>query len=121
MDKEVSLPAPGQGALGIECCEGSPVLALLTPLQDEAVGRCVSAERGISAGLGADCSLPVAAYACLNEDNQIELLARIAREDGTKILRSAAAGMDPDAVAQECVASLLSQGAEHILTALRRT
>lgn len=121
LDKEVCLPAPGQGALGIECCEGSPVLALLRPLQDEAVARCVTAERGISAGLGADCSLPVAAYASLDEDNQIELLARIAREDGSQILHSAATGMDPAAVAQVCVASLISQGADQILTALRHT
>jgi hydroxymethylbilane synthase len=119
LDTEVCLPAPGQGALGIECCEGSPAQTLLTPLQDEAVARCVIAERGISAGLGADCSLPIAAYACLDKNDQVELLARIANEDGSQILHSTAIGQDPDVVAQECVASLISQGAEQILTALR--
>ena len=51
------LPAPGQGALGIEIVTDSPVQALLETLIDKDVARCVEAERGISAGLGADCAL----------------------------------------------------------------
>ncbi len=65
LDVDTCLPAPGQGALGIECRADADVLTLLAPLKDLNVARCVEAERGISAGLGADCSLPVAAYATI--------------------------------------------------------
>ncbi|NIW85577.1 MAG: hydroxymethylbilane synthase, partial [Gammaproteobacteria bacterium] len=61
---EVCLPAAGQGALGIECRWGDDrVHALLEPLEDPRVAACVSAERTVSAVLGADCTAPLAAHA----------------------------------------------------------
>ncbi len=134
---DTCLPAPGQGALGIECREGASVMALLEPLQDPAVARCVSAERGISAGLGADCSLPVAAYAqavaddasgdssaddgAADEDKhgEIELHALLGSADGTRILRTMQRGSDPNEVAQRAVQALYEQGAEEVLAELR--
>ena len=114
-----SLPAPGQGALGIECRRDAPVLELLAPLQDQNVARCVAAERGISAGLGADCSLPVAALAQITAEGDIELRALIGNADGTEILRTRARGSDPQAIAQTAVDDLYRQGAEKILARLR--
>jgi hydroxymethylbilane synthase len=64
LSPEVSLPAVGQGALGIESrIDDEPTRALLAPLADEATSRCVHAERGVLAALGADCKTPMGAYA----------------------------------------------------------
>jgi hydroxymethylbilane synthase len=58
---EQSLPAPGQGALGIEICSArSDVLGVLSPLNDlETSARCVGAERAFSRALGGSCQLPL--------------------------------------------------------------
>jgi hydroxymethylbilane synthase len=61
---EVSLPAVGQGALGIECREGDEeVVALLHRLHDSQAATCVAAERGVLVALGGDCKTPMAAHA----------------------------------------------------------
>lgn len=124
---DACLPAPGQGALGIECREDDAVLALLEPLRDVSVARCVTAERGISAGLGADCSLPVAAFAqplgagngATGGQAEIELRALLGSADGTRLLRTTQRGNDPDEVARRAVDALYAQGAEAVLAALR--
>lgn len=121
LDVDTCLPAPGQAALGIECLANTDVLAWLAPLQDNNVARCVSAERGISAGLGADCSLPVAALAKPLSDTTIELAALIGNADGTTLLRSTVRGEDPDVVAATAVAELRAQGADDILRQLRQS
>ena len=110
-----SLPAPGQGALGIEVVADSPVIDLLDKLQQPAVARCVTAERGISAGLGADCALPVAAHAVIDEQGLIFLRALVAAPDGSQILRAEGRGMDPEGLASDVVERLLALGAQSIL------
>jgi hydroxymethylbilane synthase len=112
---EDCLPAPGQGALGVEILSDSPVAALLEKLLDRNVARCVEAERGISAGLGADCALPVAAYAKANAEGEIYLQALVAESDGSAILRADGRGDNPQALAQSVVGKLLDQGAQTIL------
>ena len=114
------LPAPGQGALGIEIITDSPVRALLEKLSDSKVSRCVEAERGISAGLGADCALPVAAHGVLDANGDIYLRALVAEADGSRIIRAEAKGGEPVQLAEEVVEQLLSQGAEGILANARR-
>jgi hydroxymethylbilane synthase len=61
---EQSLPAPGQGALGIECrAEDAETFALLARLTDPDAARCVAAERGVLYALGGDCRTPLGAHA----------------------------------------------------------
>ncbi len=115
MDVEQSLPAPGQGALGIEVLSDSPVIELLDGLLQPDVARCVQAERGISAGLGADCALPVAAHAVLDEQGAIFLQALVAAPDGSQILRAEGRDTDPKLLAARVVADLLGRGAQDIL------
>ncbi len=115
---DLCLPAPGQGALGIECLADSPVQTLLAPLVDQAVAAAVTAERGVSAGLGADCSLPVAASAEV-ADGEVTLRALLASADGSTLLRAQARGSDPEGVAAEVVETLYSQGAQTILDTLQ--
>ena len=116
---ELSLPAPGQAALGVECLEeNTAVQNLLAPLNDPVVHACVSAERGVSLAFGADCSLPIAALAQA-VDGEIFLQARIASADGRKILASEAKGESPTTLAQEVSETLIKAGANDILAALR--
>jgi hydroxymethylbilane synthase len=80
---EVSLPAVGQGALGIECREGDAATrALLAPLQDPATATCVAAERGVLAALAGDCKTPMAAHAERLGD-RLRLRAFVANPDGS--------------------------------------
>jgi hydroxymethylbilane synthase len=115
-----SVPAAGQGALGIECLAGSSrVRDLIEVLNDAQVSRCVRAERAVSSGLGADCSAPLGAYAILEAD-RIALHAVLGSVDGRQMLHASAIGSDPAAVGAEVVEHLESQGAMAILDQLHR-
>lgn len=112
---EVSLPAAGQGALGIECRREDHVLcALLAKLVDPVAQACVSAERAVSAGLGADCSAPLGAHAVM-EAGRIHLRAVLGTPDGARLLRAQAQGVDPLATGAEVVRQLEAQGATELL------
>ena len=119
LSPEESLPAPGQGALGIECLEArSEVRALLAPLADRASALCVRAERAVSRALGGSCTLPLAAFGEFR-DGKIFLKALVAAADGRRVLRASAQGDDPEAVGGAAAAALRAQGADEILQSLR--
>jgi hydroxymethylbilane synthase len=112
---DLCLPAAGQGALGIECRTGDDdVLGLLEPLADARVAACVSAERTVSAVLGADCTAPLAAHATPAGEGLV-LQARLATTDGRRILEARGEGADPVAVGESVAASLMAQGAAEVL------
>jgi hydroxymethylbilane synthase len=109
------LPAPGQGALGIECvADRAEVAALLAPLADAATAACVRAERTVSRALGGSCSLPLAAFAEL-ASAEIYLRALVASADGTRVLRSESSGSDPEEVGNRVAQALRRQGADQVL------
>ena len=116
---EESLPAPGQGALGIECLAArKDVQAMLAPLADAPTAACVRAERAVSRALGGSCTLPLGAYAEMHE-GKLDLTALVASEDGRRVLRARAAGSDPEDVGAQAARSLRDQGADAVLGALR--
>jgi hydroxymethylbilane synthase len=118
---EDSLPAAGQGALGVECSASrADVIELLLPLNDSVVSRCVRAERAVSRSLGADCSLPIAAYA-IEAAGDLQMRALIANSAGTRVLRCTVSGADPDVLGAQAAAELRRQGADEILDELRRS
>ncbi len=81
---EVSLPAIGQGALGIETREGDEAArALLAPLHDDATSRAVCAERGVMVALEGDCKTPIAAYG-VRRGADLYLRAFVAEPDGSR-------------------------------------
>lgn len=91
---EDSLPAAGQGALGIEILENrQDIYALLQPLIDEATMCCVTAERAVSFALGGSCQVPLAAHAILQADKLL-VQALVAATDGSQVLRAQLEG-DP--------------------------
>ncbi len=115
---EESLPAPGQGALGIECLEArADVRQLLSALADQASERCVRAERAVSRALGGSCSVPLGAYAEMAR-GKIFLRALVASADGRRVMRASAEGADPEAVGASAAAALRSQGADEVLRGL---
>lgn len=113
------LPAPGQGALGIECLAArEEVVALLAPLADGSTTACVLAERAVSRALGGNCSLPLAAFAQANMDN-MRLRALVASADGRRVVRCELKGdiADPLALGERAAQELRRQGASEILGA----
>ena len=113
------LPAPGQGALGIECLAArEEVVALLAPLADGSTTACVLAERAVSRALGGNCSLPLAAFAQANMDN-MRLRALVASADGRRVVRCELEGdiADPLALGERAAQELRRQGASEILGA----
>jgi hydroxymethylbilane synthase len=118
MDVEDSLPAPGQGALGIECLAGrTELIALLGTLNDDTTERCVRAERAVSRALGGSCAIPLGAYAEASGE-QLRLRALVASLDGRRIAHAQCEGADPAGVAAQAVEELRRQGADEILSAL---
>jgi hydroxymethylbilane synthase len=117
---ELSLPAAGQGALGIEALSSRPeVAAWLAPLVCGLSETCVRAERSVSRALAGSCEVPLAAY-CVLDGGALWLRARVALPDGSRIAAADVRGniAQPDELAAECVAALRADGAQDILDAL---
>jgi hydroxymethylbilane synthase len=115
---EESLPAPGQGALGIECLASrGDLLQMLAPLGDAASALCVRAERAVSRALGGSCTLPLGAHAVVDHGN-LKLTALIASADGRRVLRARTEGADPEGVGAAAAKALRDQGADAILQSL---
>ncbi|MEZ4262025.1 MAG: hydroxymethylbilane synthase [Polyangiaceae bacterium] len=97
LSAEISLPAVGQGALGIECrADDADARALLRAVHHDETGRCVAAERGVLTALEGDCKTPIAAYA-IRRDGELYLRAFIAAPDGTQLRRDETVAPWPDA------------------------
>jgi hydroxymethylbilane synthase len=115
---DASLPAPGQGAIGIECLsKRADVRSLIAPLAHPATAACVRAERAVSLGLGGSCSLPLGAYA-ESAGGKIRLRALVAAEDGSRVVHAEATGDDPETLGAIVVAQLRAAGAAQILAAI---
>jgi hydroxymethylbilane synthase len=113
----VSLPAPGQGALGIEVLRSHPtVRSLLAPLDDPATRAATAAERGVSRGLGGSCQVPLAAYAEV-EGTDLRLRALVGNAATGEYVETEIRGSvtDADAIAAEAVARLKADGALRLL------
>jgi hydroxymethylbilane synthase len=117
---EESLPAPGQGALGIETCAKNRAAAdRVAPLHDVATAQCVKAERAFSRALGGSCQIPLGGYAVL-DDGRLWLRGFIASLDGQTMLEGEIYGdpADDERLGAELAANLLGRGANAILAAL---
>jgi len=115
----VSLPAPGQGALGIEVLRTHPTArALLAPLDDAATRAATAAERGVSRGLGGSCQVPLAAYAEV-EGGALRLRALVGNAATGEYVETEVRGplSDPEGIAVEAVARLKADGALRLLGA----
>ncbi|MDY6979884.1 MAG: hydroxymethylbilane synthase [Pseudomonadota bacterium] len=117
---EISLPAIGQGAVGIECRrDDERVNSLIAPLNDKTTALRVRAERAMNHRLNGGCQVPIAGYAELSH-GVILLRGLVGRTDGSEIVRGEIAGQpeNADELGQVLAEDLLSRGADAILDAL---
>ncbi|WP_180024939.1 MULTISPECIES: hydroxymethylbilane synthase [unclassified Acinetobacter] len=120
LEPVVSLPAVGQGALGLECrSQDQTVLDLILPLMHTETNACVRAERAFNAYLEGGCQVPIAGYATL-ENGQIHLEGRVGSVDGQTLLKAQQVGLPEQAeqLGVKLAQDLLAQGAGEILKAL---
>lgn len=111
---DVMLPAPGQGALAVQCRTGdAETLRLLAALDDAATRKSVTAERSFLAGLGGGCAVPVAAYA--TAEARISLQGLVASVDGKRLLRVQGDGDDAAELGRGLAGEAVRQGAGELL------
>ncbi|MDE2293848.1 MAG: hydroxymethylbilane synthase [Gammaproteobacteria bacterium] len=117
---ETSLPAVGQGAIGVECRAGdAPILERIAALEHPPTRVAVDAERAFSRRLGGSCQSPVAAHATLDAERLV-LRGLVASPDGRRVLRDTLVGTaDAAATLGEALAQrMLAAGAREILDTL---
>jgi hydroxymethylbilane synthase len=117
---EQSLPAPGQGALGIELrCADDDAAAWVAPLNDVETMHCVRAERAFSRALGGSCQVPLGGYA-IYDHGQLWLRGFVATPDGRQMISGEARGApdDDESVGRALAQRLREQGAQAILEKL---
>lgn len=120
IEPNVSLPAVGQGALGLECrADDQDVLALIQPLLHIETDVCVRAERAFNAYLEGGCQVPIAGYATL-QDGKIHIEGRVGSVDGQTLLRAELNDEIHNAqqLGENLARNLLEQGAGDLLKAL---
>lgn len=115
---EISLPACGQGALGIELREGDEQsAALVAALNHTESETCVLAERAMNTRLKGGCQVPIGGYA-IQKGDELWLRALVGEPEGSRVLRAEARGSaaDPVGLGIQVAEDLLAQGAGEILS-----
>ncbi|MGY3968025.1 hydroxymethylbilane synthase [Aeromonas enteropelogenes] len=123
IEPEQSLPANGQGAVGIECrLDDHELHALLAPLEHSETRARVLTERAMNRALQGGCQVPIGAYA-LVEGEQIWLRGLVGSPDGTQVIRDEIRGAvsDGEALGEQLAQRLLAAGADVILAEVYRT
>ena len=120
ISSEDSLPAVGQGALGIECrADRADLIDVLAPLHHADTAACVMAERAMSRALSGSCQVPLGGFAEVS-GSQLRMRGFVATPDGARLIRAEHTGSinDPEALGNAVAQDLLAQGAGEILAAL---
>jgi hydroxymethylbilane synthase len=118
---DLSLPAVGQGALGLEFRKNDRKIEdLLSTISDRETTFCVQAERGVLAALNGGCQLPLAAYAQMLSDNSIEVTARVLDPEGSVLIEEKMTGPCASALdlGVEVGNRLLARGGKALLDAV---
>jgi len=124
LDPEIVIPSPGQGTLALEAKTGSEAAEVCGRINHGPSAFAARAERRVVRAFGADCTLPLAAWARPDgpdANDRLRLTALLATPDGRHVARAEAVGHDPEDVAEECVAQLREAGAAEILERIGRT
>lgn len=111
LDPATMLPAPGQGAIALECRDGDGAIAsAVAPIGHAATARAVTAERSFLAALGGGCNVPLGAYA-ETDGGEIWLRVLVARADGSAVVRGERRGTEPEVAGRSLAEELLARGA----------
>ncbi|MDH5325393.1 MAG: hydroxymethylbilane synthase [Gammaproteobacteria bacterium] len=122
IDTDTSLPAIGQGAVGIECRNNDErVLAYIEPLNHELTRICVSAERALNERLEGGCQVPIGGFAELNQ-GELRLRGLVGQPDGSVMIKGQVQGTAEQAeqLGRDLADDLLSRGARKILDEVYR-
>ncbi|NOX44099.1 MAG: hydroxymethylbilane synthase [Gammaproteobacteria bacterium] len=117
IDSQISLPAIGQGAVGIECrVNDEDINQLISVLNHAQTNTCVTAERAMNAQLEGGCQVPIGGYAIL-ENDELFLRGLVGRPDGSEVVRAEVRGKPKNAhsLGVALADDLLSRGADIIL------
>lgn len=120
IDPADSIPAVGQGALGIEInANRKDLIDVLAPLNHVDTQLCVEAERGFSRALAGSCTVPLGAYATKHGDT-ITMQGFVASVDGKQMLKETVTGnaVEAEKLGQQLAQQLISRGADKILAEL---
>jgi len=120
---EQSLPAVGQGAVGVECrVADAETVRLLQPLHHANTAWCVGAERAMNQTLEGGCQVPIAGYAILEPNRQLYLRGIVADPESDQVLHASARGsfMAAEQLGVAVARDLLAQGADTILERIYR-
>ncbi|HUN23192.1 MAG TPA: hydroxymethylbilane synthase [Anaerolineales bacterium] len=105
------LPAPGQGALAVECrANDAQILRLLSAIHDRSTAQAVQAERAFLSGLGGGCAVPVAAYCAVKGDGLLHLTGLVSNADGQIRVRVEGIGQDAPELGRRLALQALSMG-----------
>lgn len=116
-----SLPAAGQGALGIEiAAHRTDLIEVLLPLNHPKTAACVTAERALARALGGSCQVPLAAYCTADEHGLLTLNGLVGHPDGSVILtaQAQAPAEYADALGRAVAKKLADDGAQELITAV---
>ncbi|WP_332689552.1 hydroxymethylbilane synthase [Halalkalibacter lacteus] len=121
LDETMCVPAVGQGALGLECrSDDEDLITLLQNINHDHTARTVTAERTFLNRMEGGCQVPIAGYAVVTEDNDIQLTALVGSPDGKVLLKETVSGTDPVDVGEKASQLLLDQGAKEILDQVKK-
>jgi hydroxymethylbilane synthase len=116
ISSEDMLPAPGQGALAVQCRRSDQRMRTwLASIEHASTRRRVEAERAFLAALGGGCSLPVGALAEVVDTDQLRLSGRVMSTDGRRRIDVSGQGADPAALGRALADEALAQGAAELL------
>lgn len=114
---DVMLPAPGQGALAVQCrADDTETFQLLASIHNPLIAAAVDAERAFLSGLGGGCSLPIGAFAEKN-NGTIILTGGVISVDGKQAIRLSAADKEPYKLGERLAQLVLERGAADLLKA----
>jgi hydroxymethylbilane synthase len=111
LDPERFIPAPGQGAIGLETREDDTALReAILALHHPKTAQAVTAERTLLAALGGGCNVPLGAFARPDATDGLELVAFVASPGGDRFAEARGAGADPAVLGLEVAGALQAQG-----------
>lgn len=112
---DIMLPAPGQGALAVQCRDGDQAgLRILAAIDDVLTRQTTRAERSFLAGLGGGCSLPIGTYATFS-NGVVDLQAVLVSLDGKEVIRLRSSGEQPEELGARLAREAVARGAQKIL------
>lgn len=123
IDPAEMLPAPGQGALGIEICAGQAEnQRIADALADAETDACVRAERAFSRRLGGSCHLPIAGFAVGEANQQFWLRGLVASVDGSQIIAGECRGswVEAEMLGTALAEQLLAKGADALIAQINQ-